>query len=401
MKIAIISDWHLGHNWGTELEMDSFSQLAQAISQIEAEKAELILVAGDLFDKATPSQEVFYEAIRLLDSVKISNKIGIRSKDNKELKLPIICLIGNHEFRGKDYKSSVELLELLGFVRFLHCSSVTLENNAEKLFVYGISGVPEKYALDVLKKCDPKPMAGHYNIFMMHQSIAEYLPFEDEMIASISLSNLPSGFDLIVNGHLHWSILEKLENGATFMMPGSTVLTQIKKKDVEKGRGFYILDSKTNKIDFQEIKNARSATYIDLTFKQATIEEVLERISQELKNILQESKTDKKPLVRIRIKGELKHGFFARDLNLRKIEEQYPDLLISFSNNLQEKTLKESIDKLKELQKSKSNLKDASKEIFLEQIKQTNASNSIDYERLYDLLQNGDLEKAKELVVGV
>ena len=97
-----------------------------------------------------------------------------------------------------------------------------------------MTGVPEKYAKDyLLEKFNPKAISGYYNILMIHQSIVEYLPFEDEMIATISLSDLPSDFDLIVNGHLHWSSIVDLPQGSKFLLPGSTVTTQIKKKKLK------------------------------------------------------------------------------------------------------------------------------------------------------------------------
>ena len=54
------------------------------------------------------------------------------------------------------------------------------------------------------------------------------MPFdEDESIASLSLADLPNGFDLIIDGHLHWTNEQKLE-GKRFLLTGSTIFTQMK-----------------------------------------------------------------------------------------------------------------------------------------------------------------------------
>ena len=154
MKIAITSDWHLGYLWGDpKLEMDSFTHLSETFSIIKEEKVDLVLVSGDLFDKQTPVPEVFYEAINLFNKVIIENKLNLKT-DEQILKIPMIGIPGNHEYRGKGYKSTIELLEIMGFIKYLHGDSITINN----VSVFGLSGIPDKYALDVLKKWNPTPI---------------------------------------------------------------------------------------------------------------------------------------------------------------------------------------------------------------------------------------------------
>ena len=110
-------------------------------------------------------------------------------------------------------------------------------------------------------------------------------------------------------------------------------------------------------------------------------------------------KYNKKPMVRVRIKGDLEEGYFSKDLDLKKIELEFPELYLSFSNKIDEKRLKESLEKLKELQTKKANVEGISREIFFEQLKQTQFSNSFDSQRLFELLYNKDLEKAKDIIL--
>lgn len=398
MKIAVISDWHLGLDWNSELEKDSFSNLKEAFKQIEEKNIDLILAPGDLFDQNTPNQEIFYDAINLLSEINIENNIALKNHSNRKLKLPMISIIGNHEYRGKDQKSTVDLLEAIGFTTFLHKSKITITKDSEKINVFGMSGIPDKYALDILKEWNPTPVENEYNILMLHQSIKEYLPFEDDMISTISLSHLPKGFDLIINGHLHWSSVEKLENGTTFILPGSTVTTQLKKLETKKEKGFFIIDTIKNEIDFEKIKNIRKTYYIDLKFSKEKSENILQKIKEEINKKIIE-KENKKPVIRIRIKGDLDIGEYNKDLNISNLKKEYEDkVILSITNNLEEKSLKESIDKLKEIQsKENVNINDTSFEIFLEQIKQLPISKDFDYKRIYDLLKNNNIEKVKEI----
>jgi len=392
MKIAITSDWHLGYLWGDpKLEMDSFTHLSEAFSMMEEEKVDLILVSGDLFDKQTPTPEVFYEAINLFNKINIKNKLNVKGKE-VNLKTPMIGIPGNHEYRGKEYKSTIELLEVMGFIKYLHADSITIND----VSVFGLSGIPDKYALDVLKKWNPLPIPNNYNILLIHQSFREYLPFDDESI--LTLGNLPSGFDLIVNGHLHWRALEKLEQGGTFIMPGSTIATQNKKLESDTPKGFYVLDTNTKELKFIELKETRPVIYIDLAFKKSKPKDIEEKINIELEKIKSRA-LKKDPFVRVRIKGDLENGFFSKDIDLKKFEINYPNFYLSFSNNIEEKSLKESIDKLKDLEKNRGNIEEITKEIFIEQIKQTKLSPDFDYQTIYELLEKGDIEKAKALIL--
>ena len=392
MKIAITSDWHLGYLWGDpKLEIDSFTHLSEAFTIMKEEKIDLILVSGDLFDKQTPTPEVFFEAINLLNKVKIENKLNLKIGD-QILKIPMIGIPGNHEYRGKEYKSTIELLEVMGFIKYLHGDLFTINN----ISVFGLSGIPDKYALEVLKKWNPTPTPNNYNILLIHQSFKEFLPFDDDNI--LTLANLPSGFDLIVNGHLHWKALEKLEQGGTFIMPGSTIATQNKKLESDTPKGFYILDTETKELRFSELKETRPVIYIDLSFKKSNPKDIEAKVNEELEKIkLKEHKKD--PFVRIRIKGDLESGLFSKDVDLKKFEIVYPTFYLSFANHIEEKILKDSIDKLKELEKNRGNIEEITKEIFIEQIRQTKLSPDFDYQTLYELLEKGDLEKAKALIL--
>ena len=67
MKIIHTSDWHLGQNFfGYDRSEDHESMIAQLIDLIHAEEPDALVIAGDIFDIATPNttvQKYFSEAI--------------------------------------------------------------------------------------------------------------------------------------------------------------------------------------------------------------------------------------------------------------------------------------------------------------------------------------------------
>ncbi|RLA21453.1 MAG: exonuclease sbcCD subunit D [Gammaproteobacteria bacterium] len=86
MRILHTSDWHIGRQFhNVSLIDDQRHQLEQIIEIITQEKVDVVLVAGDLYDRSMPSAE----AVALLDEV--INRIS------QELAVPLIMIAGNHD----------------------------------------------------------------------------------------------------------------------------------------------------------------------------------------------------------------------------------------------------------------------------------------------------------------
>ena len=86
MKILHTADWHLGKLiHGIYMTEDQAHMLDQLIAYIEAESPNLIIIAGDIYDRAIPP----VEAIALFDQ--FLNRVAL------ELEIPIIAISGNHD----------------------------------------------------------------------------------------------------------------------------------------------------------------------------------------------------------------------------------------------------------------------------------------------------------------
>ncbi|GGZ96702.1 exonuclease sbcCD subunit D [Ignatzschineria ureiclastica] len=86
MKILHTADWHLGKLiHGIYMTEDQGFLLAQLIDHIERERPDLIIIAGDIYDRAIPP----VEAIELLNH--FLNRVAL------ELNIPIIAITGNHD----------------------------------------------------------------------------------------------------------------------------------------------------------------------------------------------------------------------------------------------------------------------------------------------------------------
>ncbi|WP_018933781.1 exonuclease SbcCD subunit D [Gracilibacillus lacisalsi] len=86
MKILHTADWHLGKIvHGLHMTEDQGKVLQHLIEIIEAEKPDVIIIAGDLYDRAVPPRE----AVDLLNSFFTTVSV--------EMEIPIVAISGNHD----------------------------------------------------------------------------------------------------------------------------------------------------------------------------------------------------------------------------------------------------------------------------------------------------------------
>jgi exonuclease SbcD len=97
MKIFHTADWHLGKLvQGIYMTEDQEYILDQFIKDIETVKPDVIVIAGDLYDRAVPPTE----AVQLLDRV--------LEKMILQLKIPVLAVAGNHDSPSRlDFGSSI------------------------------------------------------------------------------------------------------------------------------------------------------------------------------------------------------------------------------------------------------------------------------------------------------
>ncbi|WP_223066871.1 exonuclease SbcCD subunit D [Paenibacillus caui] len=97
MKIFHTADWHLGKLvQGVYMTEDQAYVLEQLILDIESEQPDVVVIAGDLYDRAVPPTE----AVQLLDSV--LEKIVL------QLKIPVVAIAGNHDSPSRlDFGSGI------------------------------------------------------------------------------------------------------------------------------------------------------------------------------------------------------------------------------------------------------------------------------------------------------
>ncbi len=375
MKIAVISDIHMGFGSETERQEDPYKAFSEALEK--SLDSDLIILPGDIFDSRTPNADVLTRAMELLQKPMLTeSRTEVVSKHQLLKKgIPVIAIHGTHERRVKDLLNPVQALERAGFLIYLHCNTVILEKGGEKIAIHGMSTVPDQYGETVLKEWNPKPIDGCFNILVTHQSIAPFLyaPY------LIPLESLPRGFDLYINGHIHGS--KKVEYaGAPFIIPGSLVPTQIT-KDLTK-HSFCKIETENGKIkyiDFIELENQRKIFYKEFE-KEASLVEIEDYLKQ-----IAEEKHALKPIVKLIVSN--------KTLPMNELVNKFQDKIILYykkdvdEEKIEVKTIEERVESVQEL----------SKKLLRQNLQNLNLDNKR-FEMIFELLAEGKKEKVIELL---
>lgn len=400
MKIAILSDFHFGYAYNSELENDSFENAEEAMEK--ALDSDLIILAGDVFDSRVPKTSTWAKAIKILVKPLMRGNNGVRlvscSKELKKISertlshLPLIAIHGTHERRGKDEINVIEALENAGILIHLHQNTIVFEKDGEKIAIHGMSGVPERYAKDVLYNWSPKPVEDCFNILLLHQSIEPfvYSPLEPP---SLNLSTLPKGFNLIVDGHLHISGQEKI--GSTILLvPGSTIITQNEPKEAAAEKGFFVIDEKLN-FNFIKLEKNRKFFYEEIKIESGA--STKEQIDNKIKSILSNN-FSKPPLIRLKIFGKEEDVF---DQDLREIERKYyGQSIITFARELESPEMTKKMEFLKNLREQKLSVEEMGLNILRKNLDELNFCSTFDCDNMFRLLSEGELDNAFNILIG-
>ena len=381
MILAILSDFHLGYD---RFHEDAYRQAQEAIESA-ADSADALLLPGDLFDIRAPKPEVLAEAINLFRGVsrrKWEARVErVEAEGKAYTNVPVIAIPGTHERRAQRMENPVNLLALAGMLIDVSDGFAVIEKGKERVAVYGIGGVSEENFAEAIRKLDPKPIEGCFNVFMFHQSTHELLPFDS---GCASFEDLPKGFDLYVDGHIHNRVEMKV-HGKPFLIPGSTVLTQLKDSEQDE-KGFYLYDTVANTFSFRKIKSRRlSVVKISASGKSP------DELSKAVREGIDEAvKGGGKPIVKVEISGAMKSGFKSIDLDLAGIAKGYRGAATVeiARSKLESVAESEGIDALRKGSLENMSVKDYGLGIFVEKLRQNGYLLDIGPSEMFEMLSS-------------
>ena len=415
LKIAVISDPHLGAKWGTEREQDSFDQMREAVERALQLGAQMILIPGDIFDTRIPRQEVWARAMRILallhaheqSKVEMEKTIDKNMQDISPVSLrgvPVVALHGNHERRVRGLVNPVEALEAAGLLIYLHHNVAIFKTPTGKLAIHGMGNVPERNAKDALSIWNPKPVKGAMNILMLHQAIGQYV-YSGEEYPSLDLADLPRGFNIYIDGHMHYHA-EARAHGRPLLFPGSTIRTQLLEIEAQVPKGFYMLDiGEDVSYKFVQLKNVRDFHYAELKFDDATISQLEATVKKKIQKFLDEQRKNKEklPLIRLRLLGTLTKDSSRSDFDENAMADEFSDrALISIGKDeLVSPGLEEKIKFLRELRERRLPVEDMAMQLLEENLRESKQAQMFDVRELYQLLMEDRVVEARDRVLNI
>ena len=399
MKIAIVSDMHLGYD---RFEEDAFSQAKEALEEA-SRAADAVLIPGDVFDKRYPRPEVIAQAINLFRE--LSKKrwgasiVEFRGASRIFTTVPIVAIPGTHERTAEGRDNALKLLSLAGLLADTSEATTVLQKGNEKVAVFGLGGLAEEMVRERLKGLGAAPEKGAFSIFMFHQSVYELLPFSEHFIR---LDELPKGFDLYVCGHIH-SRAETTAHGKKLLIPGSTVITQLKDQEQER-KGFILLDTSDGSHKFVHI-NSRPFISRTIHVDGAKPSDIVEKCEAELSAILKGASG--KPIVKLKVEGAIAEGFAGSDIPVRSLLAKYSGkaYLAVDSSKLVAPGMAAKMEELRDGRIGDMPIRELGTLTFVAKLKELGMDRSIDVNELLAILSaQGSKEKvlkaANELLFG-
>ena len=305
MKIAIISDLHLGfRQYGSmDRENDFYNQFHKVCDEINKCNSDIVIIAGDLFDKPNPSPaaiNAYRDGISKLNADIVCSIKGNHTMLLRDNHFSIDEYFATDELEGYYYLDDMQFdtkdfamqspydIEFKKYIDREHViiDGITYRNNSD---IDEFLDIQKMMALQTPSfKTREKP----YKILVVHQSFKEFCGFIGEELSIEDINYDP--YDVIICGHIHQRFDTVLSDGTKFVQPGSIErMNTTEALDEQKnGKGFYLLDTEENSLEFHQVECDRKFFLGDVKFKS---KEDLENHLEELNNSI--SKLDVPPII--------------------------------------------------------------------------------------------------------
>jgi exonuclease SbcD len=226
------ADLHLGYaQYGLEIRRqdfdDAFKELVDKTIEL---KPDFMIIAGDLFHQARPSNHTLENTIRSF-------------KRLKDAGIPVLTVDGSHDSAPNTITSTILYpLDSAGLIIHLPRHQGASWSKENYCYVYGIPTYHNRHKTQealpkFIEDNPPKPKVGVANIFVLHGALdlpGVKGPFEAEILPD----ELPGGFCYYAAGHLHERFMTNFKDGI-LVYSGST--ETVSYDEAKYLKGFYLV----------------------------------------------------------------------------------------------------------------------------------------------------------------
>jgi DNA repair exonuclease SbcCD nuclease subunit len=343
-----------------ELNKDSFEAFGEALKVLVDNEADLILHAGDFYDRTDPPPWVQDKATSILRSTVTGRKSDLQVLEGKvnfeaedvNIAVPLFLIHGTHDRPvGKpEAGPPFQHIVAAGYANYIDIDPenkfasrrILVEKDGIKLSIMGVGHRPEGYINASIAKSGIPCEGEATNIACVHNAVEGVMKTEGEYLDLTPFD----GVDYVVIGHAHSARLDDDENlqikqwrraqKTRTIIPGATNITGLYPQD-EGFKYAHLLEihqtHRVAKVRSFRLTKARRVFHRNVVADGLTVKE----LKNELMGILDSlplDETDKKPLVRIFVTGKLSAGSKQSDLKLDEIAAKYRDKVYNWSEML-------------------------------------------------------------------
>ena len=276
------ADLHLGYSqYGLEARREDFDRVFQELVDKTIElKPDFMIIAGDLFHHARPSNVTLEKSIRNFSRL-------------RENGIPVLAVDGSHDSAPNTITGTVlNPLDSAGLIHYLPRHEGACWKKAESCYVYGVPNFRTRQKTDELlpvfmEQNKPNPDPSLFNIFVFHMTIDLPSIKPPYIEAEASPALIPEGFNYYAGGHIHRTYKERFKTG---LLVYSGCVETVDYEEAENPKGFYYVKVESNEVstEFMELESPRKFIIQEHDLTGVSAQKITERIAQFVKEADQE-----------------------------------------------------------------------------------------------------------------
>ena len=273
------SDLHLGYaQYGLETRRQDFDNaFTELVNKTIELKPDFMIIAGDLFHHARPSNTTLENAIR-------------NFKRLRDAEIPVLTVDGSHDSAPNMITGTILTpLDSAGLINHLPRREGACWRKSGCCYVYGVPNFRTRRKThealpEFMSQNPPSPEQSTANIFVLHMAIdiPNVTPSYIEAEASPEL--IPEGFGYYAAGHIHERYLGKFKSGV-LAYSGCTETASY--DEAKNQKGFYhvtVSEKGEFSPNFIELKSPRKFIVLDEDFSGMNSAKITELAAKAVKN---------------------------------------------------------------------------------------------------------------------
>jgi DNA repair exonuclease SbcCD nuclease subunit len=304
-----VADLHLGYaQYGLEVRREDFDRAFQELVDKTLElKPDFMIIAGDLFHQARPSN------ITLENSIRSFNRL-------REAGIPVLTVDGSHDSAPNSITGTImNPLDSAGLIYHLPRHEGACWRKADCCYVYGVPNFRNRHrteeALPVfMEENRPSPDPSLFNIFVFHMALDLPNVKPPYIEAEAAPELIPEGFDYYAAGHVHTPYMERFKTGL-LVYSGCTETTDYVEAKNKKGI-YHVKVNEKGAVspEFIEFESSREFVILEQDFTGIVPSKITEQSIQIVKS------ADKEGVVMIPVlKGILPAGATRTEVDIARI----------------------------------------------------------------------------------